>query len=218
MTMPFQWLGTQPYEAMWERLKHRAGLLALGQKDELIWACEHEPVYTTGKRAIDNSQTQSLGNIAHGNASNIALPAPFIVTDRGGETTFHGTGQIMLYPIIHLRKRALSVRNYIHILEQSAIQTLAQYGIVAERRCSLPGVWTNEGKIVALGIRISQGVAYHGMAMNISVDMKYFDAIKPCGLERKAVNMHDIQSETPPMYQLAQAWAEQLDSLLNSAG
>ncbi|MDQ6968678.1 MAG: lipoyl(octanoyl) transferase LipB, partial [Mariprofundaceae bacterium] len=138
--MAFEWLAVQPYELMWQKMKQHAALLAADKVDEVIWACEHEPVYTTGKRAIDNR----LGD---------KLPAPLLVSDRGGETTFHGHGQVMLYPMIHLRRRGLTVRQYIYLLEESAIQTLSEYGIKTERRCGLPGVWTNKGKIVAMGIR-----------------------------------------------------------------
>jgi len=198
----FEWLGVeQPYKAVWQKMKKHAALLASNGVGEVIWACEHEPVYTTGKRAIDNRLDNSL-------------PAPLFVTERGGETTFHGRGQVMLYPIIHLRRRALTARKYIHILEESAIQTLAKYDIKAERRCGLPGVWTDKGKIVAMGIRVSQGVAYHGMAMNIAVDLAYFKAINPCGLGKKTVNMQDYLDALPSNKQLAQAWSDSVTCLL----
>ncbi|PCI42927.1 MAG: lipoyl(octanoyl) transferase [Proteobacteria bacterium] len=201
MSPAFEWLAVQAYEPMWQQMRAHAALLATDSVDELIWACEHEPVYTTGKRAIDNRLDKSL-------------PAPLLVTDRGGETTFHGRGQVMLYPVIHLRRRGLTARKYIELLEESAIQTLSKYDINAERRCGLPGVWTNEGKIVAMGIRISQGVAYHGMAMNMSVDMTYFKAINPCGLSQNSVNMQDYLDVLPSSQELAQRWSDSLQDLL----
>ncbi len=201
MSPAFEWMGVQPYEAMWQKMRAHAALLAEANADEVIWACEHEPVYTTGKRAIDNRL-------------DVVLPAPLIETDRGGETTFHGRGQVMLYPIIALRRRGLTVRQYIELLEESAIQVLAGYGITTERRCGLPGVWTDKGKIVAMGIRISQGVAYHGMAMNMDVDMAYFKAINPCGLSQNTVNMQDSINLLPSKNQLAQAWSDTLNDLL----
>jgi len=197
----FEWLGVQPYEAVWKKMKKHAALLASDDADEVVWACEHQPVYTTGKRAIDNRL-------------DTALPAPLFVTDRGGDTTFHGRGQVMLYPMIHLRRRGLTVRQYIELLEESAIQTLSKYDITAERRCGLPGVWTDKGKIVAMGIRISQGVAYHGMAMNMAVDLAYFKAINPCGLGLNTVNMQDYLDVLPSNKQLAQAWSDSLKGLL----
>jgi len=202
VSLAFQWLGVeQPYKAVWQKMKKHAALLASNKVDEVIWACEHEPVYTTGKRAIDNRLDSSL-------------PAPLFVTERGGETTFHGRGQVMLYPIIHLRRRGLTARQYIELLEESAIQTLSKYDITAERRCGLPGVWTDKGKIVAMGIRISQGVAYHGMAMNMAVDLAYFQAINPCGLGKRTVNMQDYLDALPPNKLFAQAWSDALKGLL----
>jgi len=197
----FEWLGVQPYEVMWQKMKAHAGLLAAGDVDEVIWTCEHEPVYTTGKRAVDNRLDK-------------VLPAPLFITDRGGEMTFHGHGQLMLYPMIHLRRRGLTVRQYIHTLETSAMKTLSHYAIQTERRCGLPGVWTTEGKIVAMGIRVSQGVAYHGMAMNMAVDMNYFNVINPCGLGQKAVNMQDNIHSMPINQELAETWASLLCDLL----
>ncbi len=201
MSPIFEWLAVQPYEAMWQKMKTHAALLAESKADEVIWACEHEAVYTTGRRAIDNRLDAQL-------------PAPLIVTDRGGETTFHGRGQVMLYPVIHLRRRGFTARQYIELLEESAIHTLSKYGITAERRCGLPGVWTNEGKIVAMGIRISQGIAYHGMAMNMAVDMAYFKAINPCGLRQNTVNMRDYLDVLPSSQELVQVWAASLQDLL----
>ncbi|HKJ82713.1 MAG TPA: lipoyl(octanoyl) transferase LipB [Mariprofundaceae bacterium] len=149
-------------------MRGQAEAIAANDAEEVIWGCEHEPVYTTGQRGIDNRLHR--------------LDAPLVQTDRGGETTFHGPGQVMLYPFVHLRRRGLGVRTYVHHLEQACIDLLQQeYGIDAERRCGLPGVWTESGKIAALGIRIRSGIAYHGMALNADVEMKWFNAIRPCG-------------------------------------
>ena len=195
------WVGRQAYAPMLEKLRERAASVACGDADEIIWTCEHEAVYTTGRRAIDNRLESSL-------------PAPWIETDRGGETTFHGVGQIMLYPILNLRQRGLSVRQYIHLLEQSAMDVLLQYHVQSARRCGLPGIWTPDGKVAAIGIRISQGVAYHGMAMNIAVDMSYFRAINPCGTNQKAVNLEDYIQNLPSLMVLANQWNQSLQSLL----
>ncbi|MDX8398451.1 MAG: lipoyl(octanoyl) transferase LipB [Mariprofundaceae bacterium] len=194
-------LAQQPYTLMWGRLKKQATLLANGEGAEVIYACEHESVYTTGQRGIDNRL-------------DVQLSAPLIVTDRGGETTYHGPGQLMLYPIVSLRKRGLSVRQYIDILEQSAINSLANYGIKAVRRCGLPGVWAEQGKLVAVGIRISQGIAYHGMAMNRTTDLSYFRAINPCGIGQSVANMQELCATVPSSSELAKVWASCLVQLL----
>jgi len=198
---PFEWLGHQPYESMWQQLKSRAEAIASGEADEIIWACEHEPVYTTGRRAVDNRQQPTL-------------PAPLIHTDRGGEMTFHGLGQLMLYPLIHLKQRHISPKAYVHLLEQSSINLLAELGIVAERRCGLPGAWTEEGKIAAIGLRIKEGVAYHGMALNVAVDPQWFAAINPCGTGLKSVSMHAYMDVEPEISGLAERWQHHLSKLL----
>ncbi len=194
MNAPFEWLGRQDYQPMWERLKHHADLVALGHADEVVWACEHEHIYTTGRRGIDNRLEHQLS-------------VPWVVSDRGGETTYHGTGQLMLYPIIHIRARGLGVRQYIYQLEQSAIDVLADYGVKGERKDGFPGVWLGERKIAAMGVRVAKGVAYHGMALNMNVDMKYFHAINPCGTGMAAINMQDVCDNMPDMKTLAAHWA-----------
>lgn len=199
--LSYQWLGRQPYEPMWQQLQAHAIAVAAGEKEEIIWACEHEPVYTTGKRAIDNR-------------SQPKLPAPLICTDRGGETTFHGPGQIMLYPVLHLKRRRISPRSYVQLLEQSAIELLAEFEIGAERRCGLPGVWSHDGKIAAIGLRIQNGVAYHGMALNVDVAPDWFAAINPCGTGKKSISMARYVEALPEPQQLASRWNEHLTRLL----
>jgi len=192
----FEWLKRQPYEQVWAQMQLRAKMVAAGEAEEMIWSCEHEPVYTTGRRGVDNRLTATL-------------PAPFIATDRGGETTFHGPGQLLLYPVIHLRKRGLAAKQYIHLLEQSCIELLAPLGISSSRRKGFPGVWTKQGKIAALGVRISKGVAYHGMALNVSVEQKWFAAINPCGIGKPAVNV-SLFCTPPPLCELAEIWYHHL--------
>jgi len=197
---PWQWLGCQPYLPLWQRMQRRAADIAAGMDDEVIWACEHEPVYTTGRRGIDNRVISEL-------------PAPLIQIDRGGETTFHGPGQLLLYPVIHLRQRGIGVRDYVHMLEQSCIDVLAEIGVDAVRHCGFPGVWIGEGKVAALGVRVSNGVAYHGMALNLDVEPHWFQAIKPCGLTLLAVNASACVS-LPPMAGIAEHWCSHFSSLL----
>jgi lipoyl(octanoyl) transferase len=199
--LSFEWLGHQPYEPILHQLKARAAAVASGEESEIIWACEHEPVYTTGRRAVDNRKQAEL-------------PAPLIHTNRGGETTFHGTGQLMFYPIIHLKKRQLSPKNYVHLLEQSAIDLLAEMEINAQRQCGLPGVWTDEGKIAAIGLRIENGVAYHGMALNVDVAASWFAVINPCGTGKKSVSMSQYIDTWPNLGWLADKWNGQLTRLL----
>jgi len=199
-TIKYQWLGVQAYVPVWGMLHARADAVAAGQEDEIIYSCEHEPVYTTGRRGIDNR----LGP---------ELPAPVVHSDRGGEMTFHGTGQIMLYPVINLRSRENGVKQYVFLLEQSCIDLLKGLGVYAGRNCGFPGVWTERGKIAALGVRVTRGVAYHGMALNVDVDPKWFAAINPCGLQSGVVSVADFV-EPMPLSELAEHWQSSFQSLL----
>ena len=185
---------------MWQRLRERAGQVADGMAHEIVWSCEHEPVYTTGRRGVDNRVVMEL-------------PAPLLHVDRGGETTFHGPGQLMLYPVISLRQRGLGVRQYVALLEQSCIDLLADFGISAGRRCGFPGVWTAGGKVAALGVRVVHGVAYHGMALNVAVEPHWFAAINPCGTGMSAVNAGEL-AQLPEMAQLADGWMRKFAALL----
>ncbi len=186
---------------MWQKLQQRAAEVAAGTQDEVVWACEHDPVYTTGRRGIDNRLQAELS-------------APLVQTDRGGKTTFHGPGQIMLYPVISLRRRGISPRSYVRLLEQSCIDCLKEMGVSVSRRKGLPGVWAGEGKIAAVGLRISQGVAYHGMALNVDVAAKWFAAINACGTGQASVNLCSILAHPPTLDVLAGKWAECYSRLL----
>ncbi len=198
--MNYKWLGRESYELVWHRLQAEADAVALGDAEEIILSCEHEPVYTTGRRGVDNR----LGD---------RLPAPMIQSDRGGEMTFHGPDQLMLYPVINLRLREIGVKAYVHLLEQSCIELLKWLGVDAERRCGFPGVWTIEGKVAALGVRVTRGVAYHGMALNVDVDPAWFAAINPCGLQSGIVSISCF-IEPVPLPELAERWRQLLTDLL----
>lgn len=194
------WLGRQPYEPLWFRMRQQAASIAEGA-DEVIWTCEHEAVYTTGRRGVDNR----IGK---------TLPAPLLVTDRGGETTFHGPGQVMLYPHLHLRMRDLDVKAYVSVLEQSCIDLLAGFDVQAQRKCGFPGVWLDDGKVAALGVRVSKGVAYHGMALNVAVDGAWFSAIQPCGLPVLVVNLVS-RGVSLPLPVIARHWYNALCRLIS---
>jgi len=203
LTLPvvIPWLGQAPYGDVWARMREQAGQVANGSGHEVVWSCEHAPVYTTGRRGIDNRRGSDL-------------PAELVYADRGGETTFHGPGQLMLYPVIHLRLRQLGVKQYVHLLEQSCINVLAWHGVDSGRRCGFPGVWVQRGKIAALGVRVSRGVAYHGMALNVDVDAEWFAAIKPCGLQFDVANVSDFLDRPLPLPLLAERWQDCLLSEL----
>ena len=201
-TPAYHWLGLQDYADYLEKMQVYSEKVATGNANEVVWFCEHQPVYTTGKRGIDNR----LNNIN----------ADLIVTDRGGETTFHGPGQLMMYPILNLKNHHLSVRQYVHLLEESCIKLLSSYGMSAKRECGLPGVWINHQKIVALGIRVSQGVTSHGMALNVHTDLKWFDQINPCGTSKKATSMQAQGTNDIALETLAEQWFNIFTALLEN--
>ena len=145
-----------------------------------IWIVEHPPVYTQGQ---------------NGKAEHILNPGdiPIIHVDRGGQVTYHGPGQLVMYFLIDLRRLKLGVRNMVSALENSVISYLKTFGIEAKARCDAPGVYIDNQKICSLGLRIRRGCSYHGLAFNINMDLEPFSRINPCGLQNiKIVQLSDL--------------------------
>ncbi|MBP8040879.1 MAG: lipoyl(octanoyl) transferase LipB [Bacteroidales bacterium] len=156
-----------------------------GQQHNYLLFCEHPHVYTLGK---SGSEKNLLINYIQLQAKN----AVFYKTNRGGDITYHGPGQIVGYPILDLEKFNFGVKTYIFALEESIIQTLEHYGIKAERLAGATGVWLGTDtpqvrKICAIGVRTSRYVSMHGFAFNVNTDLSYFNHINPCGFTDKAV-------------------------------
>ena len=143
---------------------------------------EHFPVYTAGKR----TKQEHIYNIPE----NI----PVIKIERGGSITFHGLGQIVVYPIIDLRKRKLLIKNFVFKLEEAMINTCKNFGINAFRKEKLTGVFTKDGKIGFIGLRVSRFITMHGFSLNVNVEKKYFSYINPCGISTEVVNITDYKS------------------------
>jgi lipoyl(octanoyl) transferase len=146
-----------------------------GHTPDELWLLQHPPVYTLGVGA----------DRAHG--PRIANGIPVVTSERGGEITYHGPGQTVLYTLVDLARRGIKVREYVRLLEQAAIDLLAAYGVRAERRPGAPGVYVAGAKIAALGLRVARGRAYHGLALNVDMDLEPFAAIDPCGYPGLAV-------------------------------
>ncbi|MCF8179130.1 MAG: lipoyl(octanoyl) transferase LipB, partial [Sulfuritalea sp.] len=141
--------------------------------DEL-WVCEHPPVFTQGLSGKPEHLLQDIG-------------IPVVQIDRGGQITYHGPGQVVVYLLIDLRRRGIMVRELVRRIEQAVIDLLASYGINAERLEGAPGVYVGKAKIAALGLRIKHGCSYHGVSLNVDMDLAPYDAINPCGYEGMAV-------------------------------
>ena len=142
---------------------------------------QHPPVVTMGK----SGKAQNVLNPQVLESKNIKV----IYTDRGGDVTYHGPGQLVLYPILNLRAYRLSVPGYVWNLEETAIRLLASYGIAAGRMEKLRGVWVGQEKIAALGVHLSRWISKHGLALNVSTDLDPFSLINPCGTGRRATSM-----------------------------
>lgn len=141
--------------------------------DEL-WLCEHEPVYTLGLAGRREHLLRETG-------------IPVLEIDRGGQITYHGPGQIVGYLLLDLKRRGLTVKGLVQRIEQAVIDLLADYRIAAERRPGAPGVYVAGAKIAALGLKIKNGYCYHGLALNVAMDLTPFSAINPCGYTGLAV-------------------------------
>ena len=164
-------LGTSRYEDAWDLQKQLQSKRISGQINDQLILVEHPPVYTLGK----NSPKEHL---LIKESENISI----IQTDRGGDITFHGPGQLVGYPILDLNQYKKSVSWYMRELEQLIIDVLKEYDIIAGRKKGLTGAWVRDKKIGALGVRISKWVTMHGFSLNIDPDLQYYQGIIPCGI------------------------------------
>lgn len=164
---------------------------------EALALFQHAPVYTLGRRArYDHLLAPRLDLERSG--------AEVMHSDRGGDVTYHGPGQLVAYPILHLRKRGLGPKTYVHALESVLIQTLERFDIAAGRVSGRPGVWVGNDKIAAIGVRIEGGVTTHGFALNVTTDLDRFGAIVPCGLRDAGVtSMKGILGHAPDLHEVA---------------
>ena len=161
-------LGQTEYASTWENMKQFTLSRTRTDADQL-WLLQHPPVYTLGLAARSTHLPRAT------------TPIPVIKTDRGGQITYHGPGQIVIYTLVDFRRLGIGVRQLVRRLEQSVIDLLAQYGIDANGREQAPGVYVGDAKIAALGLRIRNGCSYHGLSLNVDMDLAPFADIDPCG-------------------------------------
>lgn len=161
--------GEVDYQSTWQQMQNFTNTRNKDTADEL-WFLQHPPVYTLGK----NAKAEHVLN-----ARNI----PVVNVDRGGQVTYHGPGQLVVYTLIDLSRLRLGARKLVTIIEQSIIDCLAGYGISANAKREAPGVYVNNAKIAALGLRIRKGCSFHGLALNVDMDLEPFSGINPCGYE-----------------------------------
>jgi len=173
MSMIVRWLGRVDYAPTWQAMRDFTDARNAATSDEL-WLLEHPPVFTLGM-AADPGHVLDAGDI------------PVVQTDRGGQVTYHGPGQLIAYPLLDLKRNGLTVRDLVTLLEQSVIDLVAPAGIEAVGRRDAPGVYVQGRKLAALGLRVRRGASYHGLALNVELDPAPFARINPCGMAGLAV-------------------------------
>lgn len=179
-------LGLAEYEPVWQRMRDFTLARTAGTADEL-WLVEHPPVYTLGLNGRAEHLPRADNDI------------PLVRTDRGGQITYHGPGQVVIYTLLDLRRRGFGVRALVRRLEQAVIELLAEYGVEAKGREDAPGVYVDGAKVAALGLRIRNGCCYHGLSLNVDMDLSPFDAINPCGYPGLRVTQtRDLGIADPP--------------------
>jgi len=200
-----RWLGRLDYEEAWALQRDLAVRRARGETGDTLLLLEHPPVYTTGRRSGGDRLLVPAE----------ALGAPLLSVDRGGDITFHGPGQLIAYPVIDLGAQPRGVQRYVRGLEETIIRTLAGYGIGGEREEGLTGVWVGGEKIAAIGVRVGRPggaagrwVTSHGLALNVSPDLTWFERIVPCGIPGRGVtSMERLLGRREPLEAVAERLA-----------
>ncbi len=168
-TLTVRRLGRRDYEPLWQAMQRHTDERDEDTGDE-IWFTEHPPVFTLGL-AGSREHVLAPGDI------------PVVHIDRGGQVTYHGPGQLMIYPLIDIRRAGIGVRRLVCALETAVIRMVAAFGIEAAGRRDAPGVYVDGRKLASIGLRIRRGASYHGMALNVDMDLEPFSRINPCGYQ-----------------------------------
>ncbi len=162
-----KWLGLVPYEPTWRAMQRFTDTRDASTPDQ-IWLLEHPPVFTLGRHA-STAHVLAPGDI------------PVVPIDRGGQVTYHGPGQLVVYPLLDIGRLGLGARALVRALENALVGTLAGYGVEAYPRDDAPGVYVDDRKIASIGLRIKHERCYHGLALNVAMDLEPFSRINPCG-------------------------------------
>jgi lipoyl(octanoyl) transferase len=197
-------LGTVAYQPTWELQDELASQRRERRIGDRLLLLEHFPVYTIGRGGDEGNLLATPERLRE-------IGAEFVRIDRGGDITFHGPGQLVAYPIVELRD-PLDLRRYVRILEAAIIDTAATFGVSGDRVSGLPGIWVEgERKLAAIGVRVRRGVTTHGLALNVSTDLAWFDEMIPCGIpDRGVTSLAQETGGTTPMDEVADELARQL--------
>jgi lipoyl(octanoyl) transferase len=193
-------LGLVEYLPTWRAMQDFTAARGPETPDEL-WLVEHPPVYTLG---LAGKPEHLL----------CATDIQVVKIDRGGQITYHGPGQLVAYLLLDLKRRNIGVKELVRRMEQAVIDLLAEYNVVAERRDKAPGVYVNNAKIAALGLRIRNGCCYHGLSLNVAMDLSPFSAINPCGYEGLAVTQTKAQGIADGLKTISNKLAQHLAARL----
>lgn len=202
--MKHRTLGVVHYEPTWQAMRDFTDTRD-EQTDDELWLCEHPPVYTLGQ-AGKREHILNPGDI------------PVVQSDRGGQVTYHGPGQLVVYTLLNLRRAGFGIREMVVRLENSVIALLAEHGVEAYSRRDAPGVYVNEAKIAALGLRVRKGCSYHGIALNVDPDLTPFLGINPCGYQDLQVTSMELLDIALDKDELAARFAQIIDKQLSASG
>jgi lipoyl(octanoyl) transferase len=197
MPIHIKTLGLQPYEITWQAMQTFTNERQETTPDEL-WIVEHPAVFTQGLSGKAEHLLQSNHNI------------PIVQTDRGGQITFHAPGQLIVYILFDLKRAKLGVRALVTLIEQSIIDYLSQLNIPAQARADAPGVYVNQQKIASLGLKIRKQKSYHGLALNVNMDLSPFKLINPCGLKAMQITQvtEQVKNNPPTLEQAGQSLSQ----------
>ena len=201
--MKHRWLGRVDYQSTWQAMKDFTATRTADTEDEL-WLLEHPPVFTVGL-AGDPTHLLAPGDI------------PVLQTDRGGQVTYHGPGQLVAYVLVDLRRNHLSVHGLVQALEDAVIALAAARGVEAAARRDAPGVYVGGRKLASLGLRIRRGASYHGLALNVDMDLKPFQRINPCGMVGLEVTqLASLAEQVPGLAELGDELAAHIETALRA--
>ena len=192
--LQYKALGLSDYESTWQAMRTFTDTRGADTKDEL-WVTEHPPVFTQGQ----------AGKPEHLLCDSVI---PVVKTDRGGQITYHGPGQLVVYPLLNVKRLSLGVRDLVTAIETAVVRWLASYGVSASAKPDAPGVYVAEQKIASLGLRIRKGCSYHGVAINLDADLSPFAQINPCGYQGlQMVNLSSLIPSPPSMSEASNSFA-----------
>jgi lipoyl(octanoyl) transferase len=196
-----RYLGLQPYLETWQKMSEFTSERTLETNDEL-WIVEHPPVFTQGSAGKPEHLLQQ---------TNI----PIVKSDRGGQITYHGPGQLIVYLLINLRQQKINVRAFVSVIENAIINLLAEHQVIANAKPDAPGVYVNKKKIASLGLKIRKGCSFHGLALNVDMDLSPFLQINPCGYAGLEMTQCKKEGINLPLTEIAPLLINKITEQLN---